>query len=216
MYITIFVIALLSQLVGCASTIKLDQETFHERNLKYQVQGIEYHGIGVLPPRKSHTFKIYAHGDHDLLVLRTCGREVRSQDKGSSYKYIYTPVDSVERSPLCKISIASIDNKGRHGWASAYLDDPRFKLKGELRCNGKQWGTSGVSACQAKRGLISEIVFNAPAVAASNKCGVVPGKMLLTHRFKMPNKECSVAFSTSDKRLHLMHLTGYHTTYMRD
>jgi len=209
-------------LTGCASAPvqQLDPKVYHERSLKFFVNGIEYDGIAVLPERDSHTIKFKAFGDHDLFVLRTCGREVRFEKEGGTFKYVYTPTDGVERKAQCKISVASIDDRGRHGWASIYLDSKAYTHAGLLKCNGKQSNTSGVSACQSKQGLITEISFKSKTIAAKNKCGVPSGVSAKVYQFKTPNRECSVVFMGIDKvdgkrPRHLMHLTGHESSYMR-
>jgi len=188
-------------------------------------------GVGVMPYRASYKITVENKGKLNFFSMTTCHREITTEnpDKGIFRKngrinITYAP--TIEQGKACPLFIAAFNRKGRHGWGVVAFENPRFKLKASLECNGVKTKTNGVGICQSRRGLIQKIVFEEEVVplrpvngAAERKelCPVLPTKDNKTFEYTMPTRECVYGFvGKKSKKIHKFYTIGYEQLIVRE
>lgn len=144
--------------------------TVYKRDVKLVFEGKEYQGVGVLPKRAKYDLDLTFVGAVDLYTFRTCHREVTQEDAGGGkifgkkdrVKFTYTPVPGIE-DDLCVVEIIGHEKgPGRHSWGFFDFEGDVDTLPAVVLCNGQRTGFNGVSVCQARAGLITQIFFSTP------------------------------------------------------
>ena len=216
--------------VGCTSVPqKLDPDAFYKRDMEITVNGYQSEGVLVVPKAKKYDFKIEAKGKLDLFTFTTCHREKTKENAGEkgwfsdkkTRKMTFFPSPDIEASHLsCPVQLGGYErDKGRHSWGFVDFEHESLNLPALLKCNGSVSNHTGVSACQSKNGLIQEIVFSEPVLAAKNpECGELTSTDEKTFRFKMPKGQCTFRFltKTGEKKWHRMTTLGYQQILIRE
>lgn len=199
---------------------KLDPKIFYVRDLKVQVDGQEFDGVGVIPAKGLYRFKLRSSGKMDLLVIETCHREISIEKAGFSEGYIYRPVPGMEDKPNCaiiKFSSFEKGSKGRHAEAMLIMENPAFKLEARLRCNGKYKKFNGTSLCHSKEYLYHEIEFDELVDIYETRCSLESPNGVRKIKFAMYKRDCRFTFKgrTSGK-LHILYTSGYEQILLRN
>lgn len=180
----------------------------YRHDLKIEVNGIEYRGIGVLKRATAYNIEVDPKGKIDRIMWQTCHRgDLEDKpDVGWSGKYKFTifPVKHIEESEACPISITVLEEKKRrNGFALLDFEDVReeVSLVANLSCNGEVVQKNGVSICQSAVGLIQEIQFGTPVVIRNvNKpCDVMKTSDEKLYRFNVPKGQCTFNFVAQEK-----------------
>lgn len=224
-----FLFVMLFVLTSCSSVSqKLDPSRFYKRDMEITINGLKAEGALVVPKAQSYKFNIKSQGRLDLFTFTTCHREQTKEKAGERgwfadkkrRKFEFFPVP-IEANPLaCPVELGGYEQKkGRHSWGFIDFEHPDLTLTAELSCNGDKRKVKGVSVCQAKKGLIQEIVFAQPVIVAEkNVCIILKSKDDKTFRFKMPKGRCLFRFltKTGDKKWHRLTTLGYEKILVRE
>lgn len=221
----ILLLLLAASLGGCSSPPQpLSPDVLYIRSIDLDVNGTPANGTLVAPRKDKYQITIKSKGNMDLLLIKSCHREWYGEkisgrgwfQNNSSYVYQYAPDPDLEMHE-CPLEISSLDaTKGAHAWGYIDFEDPKYILPVTLQCNGSTDHYGGVSICQARAGLIQEIVFDTDVIAKpSAKCGLgnVAGTFLEGKRFvfEQPVGACFLTFmeKLAPRRMHRMTLIGY-------
>lgn len=211
-------------LFACSSPGQILQtEKFYQRDLKVDVNGYGFRGVGVIPKSGSYRLKLRSKGEMDFVALSTCHRELTGEDKGDEWEVNLAPVNGIENEGLCPLMISTFERKrGRHSWAYFDFEDPKNTLDAKIYCNGASYSTMGVSVCQSKNGLIQEIEFPVRVaftdgdVRCPGPVSVDPGGVRI--RLATPPRICVYAFveAESPHRVHRYTSLGYEDYLLRE
>jgi hypothetical protein len=227
--ILIFILALI--LGGCAaSSQQLNPAVLYKRDMLVTVNGFQGDGVLVAPKADSYTMQIDAQGKLDLFTLTTCHREQTREKAGekgwfkdkSRVALEFIPVPGIESGGFaCPLELGGYEQvKGRHSWALIDFEDPGTDLPAKLKCNGSESNTRGVSICQSRQGLVQEITFSEPVLAAE-KGVCAPMKASADGKrfqFEMPKGQCTFRFLTRSgaERWHRLTTFGYEQILIRE
>lgn len=216
--------------LGCSSILTrpvLDPSINYQRDIKFKVQYLigdkwsKEHtiiGMGVMPESSKYKITVYPPGLADMLTVTSCHREEKTAnpDKSwfsSGYTFELDLVGGLESQRTCPIDIGVYEKKaGRHGWASMAILTKRETLPALMKCNGKVKQYGGVSACQAKTGLIQKYEFKIPvAIATIPGCDIGQAKDEMNWEFLMPAGSCTVYFidKKNPNNFHQANMFGY-------
>lgn len=225
--ITILFCSILS--TSCTSTPqKLDDKIFYKRDMQLSVNGHQGEGVLVVPRSAKYSFDIKARGKLDLFTFTTCHREQTKEKAGQSgwfsdkkrRKLIYEPVPLESNRFACPVQLGGYERiKGRHSWAFVDFEHPSLTLPALISCNGSHYNTRGVSTCQAKTGLIMQIVFSEKVIwPEKNTCVKLESKDSKTFQFKVPRGQCSFRFVTQkgEEKWHRLTTIGYQKILIRE
>lgn len=196
---------------------KPDPAVYWKRDLEIQVGDYSGKGILVVPKEETYRIKVKPPGDKDLVVMRTCHREEESESVGYFDKLNFAPVAGLEDTGMCFLELAVFDQQGKHAWAMVDIENKNFTLPHRVKCNGQDYNSNGTTICQAKEGLIQEIIFPEEVIFSDrSKCKRLAANGLKTIRFEMPNRECTFIVKGSSGRLAKLSLIGYEKLLLRD
>ena len=223
-FFTLFVI-----MTGCTSVPqKLDEKTFYKRDMSLTVNGHQAEGVLVVPRAKEYIFEIQAKGKLDLFTFTTCHREQTKENAGERgwfadskrRELTFRPVPLESEGVACPARLGGFERiKGRHSWGFVEFEHPSLVLPALVSCNGAQYNSRGVSACQAREGLLMEIRFPERVLwPDKNVCVKLESSDAQTFRFKVPRGECSIRFVTErgEKKWHRLVIVGYEKILIRE
>lgn len=209
---------------SCASVPqKLDPSIFYKRDMELKVNGVLSKGVVITPRATSYSLEIKAPGKINLFTLTTCHREETFEESGDgqherSFSFIPNALESEKTA--CPIQLGGYERiQGRHSWGFIDFEHPGMTLLADVNCNGAFKKYKGVSACQAKAGLIQEIAFKVKVLwPLKSTCIKIESKDEKRIRFKMPKGECSVRFVTKSgpEQWHRITLLGYEKILIRE
>lgn len=216
-------------LAGCATgpLQALSPTTFYKRDMIVTVAGITREGVIVVPRDTSYDFQVQARGTLDLFTMDTCHREQVIANAGQSglfgdkklVEFSYAPVRGLETSGSCPMRLGGYEKiQGRHSWAIIDFEDPATVLPANIKCNGEQYQSNGVTICQSKIGLIEEIIFPVEVfVSPTDACPMPLPADSKTFLFPMPAHECVYNFleKTGANRQHRLTTVGYESVLVR-
>jgi len=125
-------------------------------------------GVVVFPERESYNFHIISKGNLDYFFVSNCHRYHGYQDAANVTKTIfkikqkneikltYIPTD-LEKG-FCPLEFAAFD-KNVESKGKVFFKQADLQLEANISCNGENYDSKGVSACQAKRGTTQSIKF---------------------------------------------------------
>lgn len=226
---------LIPLLISCSSLFipKLDSDINYQRDVKVKVSywdGEDYvgeesfDGIGVVKKAQKYRIKIYPPGKADMITFTSCHREHKfaKPKKGwlkSYHEFEIEPVVDIETNRICGIDVGIYEKeKGRHGWASFAINSNRRVLSTHVKCNGRDYESSGVTFCQAKKGLIQSVEFDRQVIHTQvSGCMIQPSKNNKHFEYLMPEGDCAIIFyDVNDEALsHKLILFGYDTIPIR-
>ena len=93
------------------------------------------------------------------------------------------------------------------------------KLPARIKCNGKTEFRTGVSACQARAGLIQDISFLVPVVVSPDPlCDVLETRDHINFAYTPPVGQCVFLFMEKGekKRIHRHTAIGYQKILLRE
>lgn len=225
-------------LVACANILsrpQLDPAVFYQKDITFHVSFIQpdgkwspkyqITGAGVMPEAASYKITVFPSGKADMITVSSCHREEKNANppKDSWYSEGYTfqidLVTGLESKKSCPIDIGVYERvAGRHGWALLAINSGREKLPAVTKCNGRVKQYTGVSVCQAKKGLIQKYEFKTPvAVASSGGCEITEAKDQMNWEFPIPRGQCTVYFidKKNPDNFHQANLFGFDTIPIR-
>lgn len=218
-------------LSGCMTSemvTKQDSSLFYQKDIKFKVETKnsknewallgEFRGGTVIPQSDIYKISVFPEGNADLLSVTSCHREMRTQDPDKEgfrkgYAFEIKPVPELESGRACPIEVGVYEKKkGRNGWATIAIENKKYNLSVDTKCNGALKSQGGVSFCQSRKGLIQEYVFNRQVEAVyTSGCEVGDGKPAYIYTFLMPRGPCTVYFvdSKNEAQIHQANLYGY-------
>lgn len=229
-------------LLSCASLPpQLKTDVNYQRDVKMEIQRwdgkkwldpLSITGIGIMPEASHYSIKVLPPGQADMITVTSCHREIKTPNpkKDSRWRDGYTFMlnmnDTIDDENNCSIDIGVYEkDKGRHAWGTiGFEDNKTYKLKALTKCNGRVWQYGGVSACQAKEGLIQQYEFDREVVVASGYgCEIShidqpDRKKNKVWKFIMPPNECEIYFLDPWRPIESVHkaiLFGYETIAIR-
>ena len=217
---------LLLLLTSCAGVQQtLEQDVFYKRDISIYLNGNQYEGVTTAPYSKSYTLTLEPKGEFDLMLIRTCHREisVEKQNKGwfgskkNQFSYEYIPVVGLEDSRECPVRVEAYQSsKNQHGWALVEFENPKFTLPYSINCNGVYYSARGVFACQSKRESVQRLKFNEPVRFALPAEGCSPAiKVGDFYEIKVSSGECPYAFDTRDGKVGRLLMVGFSGVLVR-
>lgn len=212
---------------GAAPTQQLNPKVLYEHDIRVEVNGKPYTGVGVLPRAKKYEIKANPWGKADLVTINNCHGDKSLHGQGSEFSYLYQPSHPLELSGSCLLEFGAYDKKGQHGWAMFDFEDPEATLPASVSCNFDPVYTSkGVTICQSRVGTIQDIVFDVPVDQESDPgCMLsygVPTEPALPadrhFRFFMPSGKCVHTFmeKVAPYREHRLTTLGYESILVRE
>lgn len=226
----IFWVLLLMFLTSCAEFRRaLNPDIDYQRDLLLSVsicnakkkcskKPYRINGFGVVPMAELYKITVKAPGKIDLLTGVTCHRQWKAikpktdwLNKG--YTFYFKPMKGIENVKSCALELGVYERlKGRHGWALLEFKGPRERLTASIKCNGRTYNNVGVSACQAKYGLIQAISFEQDVdVEAGPGCSIQKSSNKRYYEFTMPKGDCTIYFAAwnDENKFHRLTLFGY-------
>lgn len=214
-------------LTGCVTSgQKLEPSVFYKRDMSIQVNG--YQGVGaiVVPKAAAYQMEIAAETQMDLFTLQSCHREFTQSvaapgwfAKRKALKYEYRPVSELETSGSCALQLGGYDKAtGRHSWGFIDFESDAETLPALIRCNGSEYNSRGVSACQSRKGLWQSITFAVEVVTSPDRsCDVMMAPDGKAFVYEMPKDVCVFAFMEKAKpnRIHRLTTLGYEDLVIR-
>lgn len=213
---------ILISLFGCTTVPqKVDPQTFYKRDMKLNVNGFKGEGTLVVPKSKSYSLEVDAKGKLDLFTFETCHREESTESAGEGglfgdRKHVertYVPVFGIEDKGSCVVRLGGYEQaKGRHSWALIDFEDGDTGLPAVLKCNGVEKQSKGVSICQAKEGLLQQIIFPTEVIVNPPAgCTMERPADLKTYWFNVSAEECVFNFMEKEEphREHRLTTLGY-------
>jgi len=199
---------ILCQLVilSCNETQQnLKDDLYYDRDIS--VNEYKVPGVAILPRADKYTIKLKSFPKINFGTLTTCHREVNFWNDKNEIVLEYTPIKGIEDSN-CDVSIMVAqkgDNQNLFAWGHISFEDPQYKLKAQLSCNGIQEERIGQTICKFKKGLIQQIKFGLPVeINPLAKCPLPTSKDQMTWQFsELPVGLCNYLFK--DKILGQIH-----------
>jgi len=223
--ITIFLLLI----TACTSVPqKLDDKTFYKRDMGIVVNGHQAEGVLVVPRSPQYAFDIRAKGKLDLFTFTTCHRERTRENAGERgwlankkrRKLIFEPTPLEKSEVACPVQLGGYERiKGRHSWGLVVFEHPSLTLPALVSCNGSQYNARGVSVCQAKAGLLMQIVFSEKVIwPKTNTCIKLTSSDSKSFTFKLPRGQCGFRFVTQsgEERYHRLIVVGYESILIRE
>lgn len=216
-------------LSSCASQgiQQLNPEIFYKRDMTLNVNGIKGEGTLVIPRYQYYNFDVIAHGDLDLFTLDTCHREIAVSDAGDHgifgnkrhVNFNLALDEGIETGSSCPVRMGGYEKiKGRHSWALVDFEDEEDTLPAEIKCNGVDYSSNGVTVCQSKEYLLQQIIFEVPVVVSPTAaCPMPDAPDKKTFTFPIAPKECVYAFTeiAQPHRTHRLTTLGYAAILLR-
>ena len=249
------IILILLLLSSCAAQVqqKLNPQVYYRKDITFQIKIkdktdlkrfqnvkyrkkifkkdiVEFQGVVVLPFEETYKVKVISFGKMDFFRMTSCHEEFLSNDrdkgifnKNGETTFEYTP--TIERKMACPLAISTYNKKQNHGWGLLVFENPKYKLKAKLSCNGYVMQASGVSICQSKKGLMQRIEFNEKVMRVKPIAGQADRKEICpvlqsdddkTFTFLIPPRECIYAFiSYKTNQIHKLYTIGYEAIIVR-
>lgn len=217
----LLIILFLLGVVSCVSqqTKKLNPLVYYERDLRFEEDDIKFTGIGVLPFKDKYKIKVKGYGKLNVFTYDNCHRNRKSEnpDDGIFHKNGKTTINyepnEVEKSRQCPLYVTSYNKEGKHATGIIYFENPRFKLKAKMICNGVTKHFNGTGACQANEKSIQKIFFDKAVLvskpANGNSERNVPCQELKrldekTFEFNLSNRECNYIIEEKETKLRMI------------
>jgi hypothetical protein len=156
--------------------VVLDPTSFYKRELAMSVNGSSSTGVAIVTKAQSYEIDLHSSGELDFVRVTSCAREITFTPKAKTFHVSFAPTAGLEDVlEYCPLKIMALDEKGgRHAWGFIDFDSGSSTLPAKVTCNGETRDSSGVSACQAKAGLIQRIDFAVPVrIAPDRSCELV-------------------------------------------
>lgn len=206
-------------LLGCAGVNqKLDPDVFYQRDLDIECNGFKGTGTLVLPKNNLYHCNLTSPGRINLFEFTTCHRSItKEQSKiinGTKTSFDYVPVDPVETDGDCEAYLAAYSIGGKNAWGFVSFESPKYTLPALVQCNGQEYNSRGVEICQAKAGLIQQIIFSEPVKFVPQTFDVSQSSDGKTITFKMPDKEHVIIFKGAHGFNKLL-VIGYQSVLVR-
>lgn len=219
-------------LLSCVTTSqKLNPAVYYKNDMCFKYDKKEFCGVGLLPAKDDYEIKVKSYGKLNFFSLTTCHREdtTENPDDGifrvnGNTKIKFKP--EIEKEKACPMYVAAYNMDAKHAWGIIAFENPRFKLKAKLECNGDVVKNNGVSICQSRQGLIQRITFNEEVVMGKpiagpedrNKpCNELPTSDNKVFEFELSNRECRYVFlGKESKELHTLYTIGYEDIVIRE
>lgn len=221
-----FVLLSVVVLGGCATvTQPMDVSKYFRRDIQIEHDGKVYEGVAVLPSRSLFDLVLKPKGDMDLMIIRSCHRELVVEKassgglfKKNEYRYLYQPVSGIEDSAVCPLRVDALES-GNSAYSGAFVDfeRPEFTLPFTVQCNGTTTRASGTAACQARQQTTQVVRFDAPirfAPPEPTSCPV-PVRRGAQYEISAQAGECSYFFDSEDGKVGHLTLLGYENVVLR-
>jgi hypothetical protein len=207
------------------------KEIFYRRDMKVEINGVDYVGHAVLEDVTTLKMKIDAKDDIAHLRIKTCHRVIDiekawskrlfgsfNKNKAKVTLKLNSPIETKEN---CPIEIIAFSLRGKHSWFYIDKKEPRFNLPAKYICNGNNGNNGGdefapvqgVGICQTMPGLEQEFNFPAP-VRVRTKC---PYERVSDEVFiiKPVRDYCIYTFMDEKKRYHRLTTIGYESIKLK-
>lgn len=208
-------------LAGCQSLPQtLDARKTFQQDMLVEVNGVKNEGAFVAPESSRYALKIETRGRIDLMVVKSCNREIKIDrpvkgglfGRGRAMEFEFTPNER-ERSTRCALELSALNEDSRNSFAFIAFESARYALPAQVECNGESRAFSGTSVCQSRAGLKQMLKFNGAVHMASLKpeCEidkpVDSGELV----FKLRAGFCEYVFQEKAKpyRRHRLYAIGY-------
>ncbi len=209
---------------------EIDKTKFYKRDMLLTIDGTVREGVLVAPRLAQHSFDIKSRGNLDLFTMDSCHRELVIEEAGDKGWFAdrrhahvdYRPVRGIEDTGSCLVRFGGFEKaQGRHSWAVIDFEDAATTLPAQMKCNGEEFGSNGVTICQSREGLLQQIQFFGPVIVTPTIACPMPvpmdGKTFL---FPIPRGECVYNFLEVVKpglpaREHRLTTVGYNDVLIR-
>ncbi len=210
---------LLLMLLQSCVTQPLSTDTIYRKDMQIRANGEMFYGVNVLDAKDKYDLAFFWPSNPKKLFFTSCHRQIEWTDPGTwidRWKiYEYKPDQDLEMKGYCPVEVFYTDVNGNNCWGMIEFRTGREKLPAKLACNGESKDVNGVSACQAKVGLMQKITFPAAATSAvSEGCSVLKtddGKSFL---FEMSRGKCLYVFKSGGE-IHRLVTFGYDDVILR-
>lgn len=200
---------------GCSSLItqSFDPNIVYKHDVELTVNDTKGQGLVLVHEAPSYQIKAETKSEFDYVILRTCHREDRLEQEGSSFKYTYTP-NTVELDKACHMTIHGFDKDNRmHSFGQIEINTHKRLLPATLDCNGIKRDFLGESVCMSADQLIQRITFPVPTIAKGieARCDIPIPEDKMHYEFHMPTGKCVVMFQEVflPVRAHRLSMIGY-------
>lgn len=215
-------------LASCSSVQqKLEPELFYKRDVGIEVNGEYFEGVTTVPYSKIYDITLVPPGDIDLMLIRTCHREyaVEKASRGwgifgkkKKFTYQYIPVAGIEDVRICPLRIEVYESeKGRHSWALVEMENPKYKIRYHMDCNGVQSVVNGTGVCQAREHSVQRVTFNEPVrFAPPSAACQAPKKVNGSYEIAVVAGECPYVFDTESGAMGRLTVVGWQGVLIRE
>lgn len=180
-------------------------------DLPIEVNGVKMQGMQVIPYAVKYRFSFPEKRKYYHLRMVTCHREIDLTKHKNNY--IFEPVQGVEDSGYCPLSIYAYDHQETIHEGFFDLQESQYEIfdyEAKLSCNGTVTNPIGVGVCQSRKGLEQQIEFSEymENLSLTNGCQKWATMDAKTFKIKMPKNKCLYLFrdATND---HIFRLTTY-------
>ena len=221
--LVIFIVGLFS---GCASVNQpLGPSQYLRRDITLEHAGKSYEGVAVLPVAASFALMLRPKSNADLLVIKSCHRDVviEKASSGGLFKknqveYLYAPVAPIETEGVCPLRVDALES-GSNQYSGFLLDfqDAKLALPFSTQCNGEAIPFLGVGVCQARIGTTQTLYSPSPIRFAPPMPERCPMPRLVSGRYEfvVVAGECLYAMESQEKKLGRLTMVGYENIVLR-
>jgi hypothetical protein len=174
-------------------------------DLPLSVNGVSGEGVLVVPRSDRYEVKLKYLSKPEMVTLSTCHREIILLENIITYAPSLT--ESGGYCPMVLTFLARNDE-----YRGAIVDFSDLELGAILLCNGKTEKNIGVSICQARAGMLQEIIFASPMNVATSvgTCAQPTSNDQLRWQIKLGKGHCVYAFKEkASGKLHRLTTFGY-------
>jgi len=178
-------------LAACQSLPQpIDTKKTYQQDMVVEVNGVKGEGAFVVPSSQSYAIRIDVRGGIDLMVVKTCNREIKIDKPVKSgwfsrrgrMEFDFVP-NQREKDAACPLELQALNESGKNSFALVAFESVKYNLSANLECNGASIVSRGTSVCQSRAGLRQIISFPVEVHqgVASGNCGLsekVEGKEL--------------------------------------
>lgn len=151
-------------------------EPFYKRDMRIEVNGEVFDGVGVVKVQPRYTVTVDAKGTLNLLTITNCHRDTSKEsafEKGifkdkSRARFSVSLFNEEEGVTACPFHIGGYDIKGKHSWGFLDFQNSAMELPAQIKCNGAKGNITGVAACQALTGTHQFMEFTGTVLQATS------------------------------------------------
>jgi len=223
-FIIAIIILILLHAYSCTKMqVEFDPKKTYKMELDISISGKSGSGMVWSPQKDFYNIEIFAEEKMDVVLFRTCSREVVVRDpkrilNRKRFNYFYQP-NEIEADGFCPVYINALNAQGYYQNAFIDISDKNTTLPAKIVCGSTTETTTGVSVCQERIGSAESISFDVEvATSPSPECFLESGTRGKKFDFNIKKGFCDYIFIEKAKpnRMHRLTTYGYDDIKFRE